>query len=58
MSDDERIEKLRACFSNYLAPLVEQMLSREGIKAAVNSGEYAIFPEKRKEIFIILGYEV
>lgn len=58
MTDEERIEKLRECFSKRVVPLVKQMLTREGIKAAVDSGKYAIFPEKKKEIFTILGYEV
>ena len=58
MPDEERIEKLKECFTNYLVPLVEQMLTREGIKAAVDSGEYAVHSEQKKEIFTILGYEV
>ena len=57
MSDEERLEQLNACFANYIGPLVEQLLTREGIKNYVEDEQNLISPERKKKILTVLGYE-
>ena len=50
MDDKERTQRLESFFAEYLGPLVEKALTRNGIKELVHANQISVFPSAKEEL--------